>query len=88
MLDDETLQKDIGYLQSLAVETNIPIGQRLDQLEETRNDGVKPVSSHLFANKLDQGLAAGKHPSVHDVLGLLHIVLVNEIIVEFLHLKH
>lgn len=73
------------YLQSLAVEADIPVGQSINQLEESRDDSVKSVRSHLLTDKFDQRLAASKHPAVHNVLGLFDVMLVDKVETEFLH---
>lgn len=55
-------------LQTLAVEANVPVGDVVNHLEDTRNDSVEAVSLHLSINVGQETLAVGKNPSIHDIL--------------------
>lgn len=54
-------------LQPSSIESNVPIRQLVDEIQQAREDAVKPVRSHLLAEQQDEGLTAREDPSVHDV---------------------
>lgn len=55
-------------LQSSSVEPDVPVRQLVDKIKESRQDGVEPVSFHLFLHEFDKRLTPSKDPSIHDVV--------------------
>ncbi|KAI3485375.1 hypothetical protein L1887_51349 [Cichorium endivia] len=54
-------------LEATAVEADVPVGQLVDQLAQTRHHRVQTVRRHLVADEADERLAAREDPAVHDV---------------------
>lgn len=76
-------------LETPAVEADVPVCQVVDQVEETRDDGVEAVglsqrsphnarTCHFLAHELDERLASSKDPAVHHVCRPRSIVVISE----------
>lgn len=55
-------------LQSPSVKPDVPVRQLVNKIKESRQDGVEPVSLHLFLYEFDKRLTPSKDPSIHDVV--------------------
>lgn len=56
-----------GYLETLAVHADVPVGQVIDKANEAGHNGVEPVSRHLCLNEEQQRLGERHDPLVHHV---------------------
>ena len=54
-------------LETLAVHPDVPVGQMIDKADETRHDGVEPISRHLRLNEEQQRLGEREDPLIHHV---------------------
>ncbi|KAH3671882.1 hypothetical protein OGAPHI_000068 [Ogataea philodendri] len=75
----QTIVNTVLALQSLSVETNVPVGQLVNQVQQLWNNGVQTVLFHLSTDELDQRLDRGQQPAVHNVCrsGLWVVLEVN-----------
>ena len=55
-------------LETLPVGADVPIGQDVDKLDESGNDGVETIGGHFRRDKLDEGLSEGENPFVHVIV--------------------
>ena len=54
-------------LQSPPVEADVPIRELVNQVEQTWDDSVESVRSHLFPHEADKRLTPCQDPAVHNV---------------------
>ena len=66
-------------LQAPAIESNVPICEFIDHREQARHDRVQSIVAELFSHTLNQALASGKNPAVHDVAGHFSMRIVDEV---------
>mmetsp|Transcript_72030 Transcript_72030/g.203460 ORF Transcript_72030/g.203460 Transcript_72030/m.203460 type:complete len:559 (-) Transcript_72030:1935-3611(-) len=59
-------------LHPLAVQPDVPVRQVLEHQHQAGDHRVESVRLHLLAHELDEALAAGRDPLVHEVLARLH----------------
>merc|ERR1719300_273856 len=62
-------------LQSFSVHSHIPVGQIIDELDQTGNDRVQPVPRHLLGHEGEERLGEGDDPLVHHVVRLAEVCL-------------
>ena len=60
--------KTVFPFESPTIETDVPVREFVDQIEQSWYDGVETIRRHLFLNKLDERLTPSQDPAVHDIV--------------------